>query len=291
MLTQLSMKFQCHEGLLIDLEQITTIIGPNDSGKSAILRALKWLAFNEWPGKADGFIPHGKDEAMAMALIDDHCIIRKKSGKENLYILDDQEYRAFHPHVPESIVKVLNLKSDNFQDQHDPAFWLMLNSGQAAGALNDIFNLQAIDTATGNLNSELRLARSRVTVAEGRLTESEKTRDALIWTKDASRDLDRLEELQKVLQQLCQLQTETTTAMEELDKLLALEVDIAAALEMAEDALEVGKGIETLNEEITQLKYLQELESQEKSMANSLKTKEAQLKKWLSGQCPLCGRQ
>ena len=35
--------FQCHEHLDIAFDpQLTTIVGPSDVGKTAILRALKW---------------------------------------------------------------------------------------------------------------------------------------------------------------------------------------------------------------------------------------------------------
>lgn len=39
--------FQAHKDTTIEFDRITTIVGPSDIGKSAVLRALKWVAKNE----------------------------------------------------------------------------------------------------------------------------------------------------------------------------------------------------------------------------------------------------
>lgn len=42
--------FQAHKDTTIEFDCITTIVGPSDIGKSAVLRALKWVAKNEPKG-------------------------------------------------------------------------------------------------------------------------------------------------------------------------------------------------------------------------------------------------
>ena len=50
--------FQTHQEVKLDLSPtITTIKGPTDSGKSSVLRALRWVCLNDIPG--DEFIREG----------------------------------------------------------------------------------------------------------------------------------------------------------------------------------------------------------------------------------------
>lgn len=39
--------FQAHKDTTIEFDRITTIVGPSDTGKSAVLRAFKWVEKNE----------------------------------------------------------------------------------------------------------------------------------------------------------------------------------------------------------------------------------------------------
>ncbi|MDE2104483.1 MAG: AAA family ATPase, partial [Patescibacteria group bacterium] len=54
--------FQCHKSLVLDLNApVVCIKGPTDSGKSAILRALRWVCQNNFAG--DDFIREGAKKA------------------------------------------------------------------------------------------------------------------------------------------------------------------------------------------------------------------------------------
>ena len=75
--------FQSHKNLKIDFSpNVTSIIGPSDVGKSAIIRALRWIVFNRPAG--DAFIQHGTKQAEVIIQVEKDTIIRTK-GKENLY--------------------------------------------------------------------------------------------------------------------------------------------------------------------------------------------------------------
>ena len=53
--------FQSHKHSVIDFdEQLNVIVGPSDSGKSAIIRGIKWVLYNEPTG--DYFIKEGSTE-------------------------------------------------------------------------------------------------------------------------------------------------------------------------------------------------------------------------------------
>lgn len=176
--------FQTHRKRLIRFDPaITTIRGPTDVGKSAVLRALRWLALNDTAG--DEFVSWGADEAVAIIEMMnsyrggsfDAKIVRRK-GRENVYKLNGQIFKAFGAgKVPDVVAEVLALSEINFQRQHDKPFWLDDPAGEVSRQLNKVIDLSVIDTAMSNAARMVRTARERVTVSGERLGEK-RTREA-----------------------------------------------------------------------------------------------------------------
>lgn len=173
--------FQAHRKRLIQFDPaITTIRGPTDVGKSAVLRALRWLALNDTGG--DEFVTWGADEAVAIVELEDGAggeakIVRRK-GRENVYKLNGQVFKAFGAgKVPDTVAQALDLNEINFQKQHDKPFWLDDPAGEVSRQLNKVIDLSVIDTALSNAAKMVRQSRERVSVSEARLGEK-RTREA-----------------------------------------------------------------------------------------------------------------
>ena len=65
--------FQKHEDLTVSFDdRITTIVGPSDVGKSAVLRALRWVLTNQPDGS--GFIREGEKNASVVLRVDGRTI-------------------------------------------------------------------------------------------------------------------------------------------------------------------------------------------------------------------------
>src|SRR6516225_3143706 len=111
--------WQNHERRIINFDPLcTTIVGDNGAGKSAIIRAIRWVAFNEWVGKADGFITWGKETSHVRLWTGEHRIERIKGGGSNLYVLDGHRYKfdvVNRRSPPDPVVGALHLGRDNFQ--------------------------------------------------------------------------------------------------------------------------------------------------------------------------------
>ena len=172
-IVQITLKnFQAHAQLKLVLEQgITTITGPTDAGKSAIIRALRWICLNDVAG--DAFIRDGAKEAEVVLSIDKHEVIRKR-GRGNLYELDGKVFEAFGQDVPSDIAKVLRLSPLNFQQQHDSPFWFCETAGEVSRQLNDIVDLSVIDTALANISQSVNQARTRQAMSEERVASTER---------------------------------------------------------------------------------------------------------------------
>lgn len=165
--------FQTHERKRIKFDRrVTTIIGPSDRGKSAIIRALRWVCLNDLRG--DAFIRDGADFVRVSLLLDGTKITRSKRGVANAYKMGNETYVALRSDVPEDIKEVLNVDTINFQAQHDAPFWFSLSPGQVSRELNAIVDLGVIDATLKNLNSVVRDAKARVEVCTEQARDSKR---------------------------------------------------------------------------------------------------------------------
>ena len=171
--------FQCHRSLAVEFDPlVTTLTGKTNAGKSAILRALRWLAQNFPAGNE--FISDGEKYSRVRLIVDGRRITRR-IGDRNEYRLDGKVYKAFGRAVPSAIVELLNVTDENFQGQLDAPFWFSLSPGQVAKELNRIVDLGVIDQTLTNLAQVGRQAASEVALTKTRLQEAKEAKARLAW--------------------------------------------------------------------------------------------------------------
>ena len=147
--------FQSHKHSELIFHQGTNvIIGMSDSGKSAIIRAIKWLTQNRPQG--DSFRSSWGGSTVVHIETDKDKIDRWKHNYENAYRLDIKTFEAFKTEVPQEIQDALNLTEINFQHQLDSPFLLSMSSGDVATYFNKVAKLDKIDTGLQNINSKIR---------------------------------------------------------------------------------------------------------------------------------------
>lgn len=188
--------FQAHEHLIVDFGQTTCVRGQTDVGKSAVLRALRWVCLNDIGGEE--FITHGKRQCLVCLKVkiknELHIIWRIRGGGENVYKLDGQEFKAFGNSVPEPIARLLNVSGINFQSQHDSPYWFTESAGEVSRRLNSIVDLSVIDTALSYAASEVRTAQDRLNVCEERAIELKNEYDELEPQRGRIKDFDALQQ-------------------------------------------------------------------------------------------------
>lgn len=206
--------FQVHENLDLVLDpHITCIIGASDVGKSAILRALRWVMTNQPAG--DAFVRHGADVAFVELTVDGRIVTRRRGKSENVYLFDKETYKSFGAAaVPDTLARFLNVGPVNFQGQLDPPFWFLETAPQLSRNLNAIVNLGEIDEILATAAFEVRKAKSVVDLTEERLKAARAKRDELEWVMDMDDQLFELEKLGKDW-------TEEQQSVEYLDGLIA----------------------------------------------------------------------
>ncbi len=287
MLEQLRLhNWQCHKDRIFRFGRITIIVGDNGAGKSSIVRALRWLAFNEWDGEANAHVTEGKEESEVELVFDGGSkVSRTKGPNHNSYLVNGRERKAFGKQVP-SDMHALAISPSSFQSQRDNPFWITLTGGQAAIALNEIFSLETIDKSLSSIVSEIRLAKTREQVSKERLALLRGKKKSLTWTKQANTDLKKLEVLQEKISKIEEKQKQ----LGKIECLQLLADQGNAAIDAGEELLGIAQFLHETGQKIYSIKRLVDLEEKQKCLAKTLNTKSPQLKKLLQETCPLCGR-
>lgn len=253
--------FQAHKHLEIELDpHITSIIGPSDSGKSAIIRALRWLIFNRPLG--DAFIKTGSKQAAVILKTENHTI-KRKIGQENLYILDGEKYKAFKAGVPEEIQNILKLDEINFQNQHDSPFWFNESAGEVSRQLNQIVDLEIMDKTLTNLAGELRKARAEESVIQKRIEETSEQRQKLKHIRQMDDDLKKVESYYKEHSEITVLTDSLASIISEVRLYTESQKKHAMTAEIGEKAVSAGniwrgciKDVRNLKDTIAQVRDL-----------------------------------
>jgi exonuclease SbcC len=163
--------FQSHENTVLDFaDGLNVIVGPSDQGKSAVIRALKWVLYNE-PRGID-FIRHGASMAHVTVELDNgSSITRERSKTKNRYIIASEGeekiiLEGFGNDVPEEVIKAhgmpkVLLDNDmssclNIGDQLEAPFLLSESGSVRAKAIGRLTGLHIIDKAIRDCNNDLR---------------------------------------------------------------------------------------------------------------------------------------
>lgn len=182
--------FQSHEYTEIDFSQgLNVFVGPSDSGKSAILRALRWVLFNQ-PRGTD-FIRAGASQCRVSLTFTDGtevARIRNKNGSINRYILrladgTEQVFEGFGNQVPHEITQIhqiASLKLDSkelyvqFGNQLESPFLLFESNQNKAKTIGRISGAHLIDNALKKASSDqksLQMEMKRLEQERGKLEE------------------------------------------------------------------------------------------------------------------------
>lgn len=231
MIEELLLKnFQTHEKLKIIFDpMVTVIVGKTDSGKSSVIRALRWVLLNQPRGGA--FVKHGETGSGVRVKIDGAAITRAKEGDQNTYTLDDNSWTAFGTNIPERITKFTQIDELNFQQQHDPPFWLSLSAGEVSRRLNAIVDLEIIDKVSAGIKSKLQDQKRQVELNLGRLRVEKEKLETLSWVAKAEIDLAKLSEREGEIH-------DRISVKDQLDRLLQEILELCKVLNRKVTALE-----------------------------------------------------
>jgi exonuclease SbcC len=253
--------YQSHKSTTLELSNgVNIIIGNSDSGKSGLIRTLRWLITNKPRG--DAFRSHwGGDTEVNLTLNNQWEITRLKSKKDNSYKLytiiydenegreDFQEYDSFNQDVPDEIKSNLNFSDINFQYQIDPPFLLSESSGEVARILNKIVNLDSIDNLLKTIESKKRKFKSEIEHLTIRQTTLENELNQFPNLEEMEKDIVELEVLQKEIDNITNQITVLLTIIKSIES-------VETELENIGDVDSIEKGIINLIEQSKEIENL-----------------------------------
>lgn len=259
--------FQSHkESNLIFCDGVNIIIGKSDSGKTAILRALRWVIWNRPSG--DAFRSNwGGDTEVTIETTEKNLITRAKN-RENLYQLNDCPFKAFSTDVPKEIQDALNINETNFQTQFDQPFLLTSTAGEVAIHFNKIAHIDKINSSIKKIQSTIRGIEQSIKTEE---VNQEQYEDQLKQFDNLEKfeiDIDVLEDLENVRKNQIQfatkcqkLITDIEAVQEEIEESMPdeeLEISIDSTLTLYADVDLVSKEIKNISGIVISIESIEE---------------------------------
>lgn len=161
--------FQSHRNTVLEFsEGLNCITGSSHVGKSALVRGLKFLLFNEFDKK---YVTWGEDICSVKALFDNGIeLTRERNGSINRYVLKKDKvedvFENFGTDVPKKIIDVLQIYKAQFDadkfvnlnimEQHDNFFLLNESDTFRAKAIGSLIGLHYVDSATRSLLADIK---------------------------------------------------------------------------------------------------------------------------------------
>lgn len=294
------LNFQSHEKSKLDFSNgVNVIVGCSDSGKTAIIRALRWLSWNRpsgnsicsnWGGTTnvvieteEGFVRRSKDKKDTYELL--------IKGRKNLV------FHAFGTNVPEEITTFLNLSEINLQQQLDSPFLLNNSSGEVAQHFNKIARLDKIDSGLQNVQRWIRELEQNIKFRTEQLSKQREEIKTFDYLDKFEAEVEVLEEMEIHRNALVNKRNKLDTLLEHIrevqidlknnDWILTFEKPVKNLLKLHEDRKAVETQRSRLFKEVSNIRRITGLLEAEKTKLSALQTK---FEKEFPKVCPLCGK-
>lgn len=225
--------FQSHRHTVLNLdEHVNVILGSSDVGKTAILRALGWVFFNEPQGTA--FIRAGETStSVELIYSDGYSVKRIRNKKFNGYHINHPDFdepkklSGFGSSVPEEIQEITGVRkfeiadkiesSITYQTQLEGAFLLSESSIKKAKAIGAISNVNIIDRAIQIANSNIKDFRKNINTSEEALKNSEEQIKEYDNLDERKQNLEKVKDLYSELIQKNKMNEHLSVLNQRLD--------------------------------------------------------------------------
>jgi len=167
---------QSHEYSLLNFSSALNIIyGRTHSGKSSIIRGMKWALENKPRGdeyRRDD-TANDKNTAVSLSFKEGSYVSREKNPNTGLnqYLssASDEPFKALRSDLPDEIKSITKIRPENIQSQGDRYFLLGKTSGQVATELNKVVGLKIIDDKLSKIKSIASGYSTRVKVLDSQI--------------------------------------------------------------------------------------------------------------------------
>lgn len=293
--------YQSHRDSIIEFDKgVNVIVGPTDSGKSSIIRALRWVIWNRPTGEE---FRSDWDGITSVCCKVDNIEIDRIRGKDmNTYVKgegdEEFEFEAIRTEVPEEIQKIFNINEINLQQQHDNLFLLTNTPGEVAQHFNKIAHLELIDTSQKNIKGWLRDLKTTIDYDKTKLENAQQELKQYDYVDVLEADVETLEETEATCIQLYQdirvlkdIVVKIEQCTRDVEELEAIMQDAT----LVDKVLAQFKQLHSIEFEIQKVRSLLVLIGdtayKEVKLKDKIKILEEQFEQLMPKTCPLCGQQ
>lgn len=195
--------FQSHKDTTIEFHPgLNVIKGTSDHGKTALARAIIWLARNRPTGEGFKNLDAEKDDIVEVSLeFGEHQISHIREKGKSKYLVNGEELKAHGAAVPDHVTELLNIGDYNIKEQLDSPFLILSSPGEVAKEFNRIVNLDEVDVVLQRVNKLVRDNDIRTKISEEKLNELESQKLSLEFVPELDTRIARLEQLREKINQ------------------------------------------------------------------------------------------
>lgn len=199
--------FQSHKYTVLEFnEQLNVIVGPSDSGKTAILRGIRWVLYNEPSG--DYFIREGENHCSVTIEFSDGIKVKRfRSRSKNIYYLynsdnDEIVFEGFGTSVPDEIINATGIKKIildkdlskpiNLSDQLEGAFLLSEKGSTRASSIGRLVGVNIIDDTIRDTLRDIRSLSVKKKSIEERVSKLEEELSQYEYLEELKRRIEKI---------------------------------------------------------------------------------------------------
>ena len=185
MIRTISLKnIQKHSEISVELSPTITVVwGDNGAGKTAFIRALRWICQNR--PSVSKMVTRGKDEASAKVVTDRGSVARFKTEDKNGYNINGEEFLRVGRQVPAKVKEVIYLGDMNFQTTNDKQFFISKTENERYEYLMEALQLNTALILVKSINIEIK----KLTAQLKDIEEKEKEYKKLMGTLPRSKEI------------------------------------------------------------------------------------------------------
>lgn len=262
--------FQCHKDLTLYLGRSTVLQGDSNHGKTAVLRALYWVAYNEPKGdayvsswaKSGSRFKQGECTEVVLT-VDGHTIVRHRDNDFNGYVVDGTRYEALRGNVPDAVTQILNLSDVSVQKQLDAPFLLSMTPGEAATFLNELAGLEDV---SGILATAKKMSTDATTAADKAKADAaaaEEQEKQLTWVDDIQDIVGKCEKGEESLHSVREGLEKIGRTVEDMDITLRELHPLERALAVLPEDVDNEAAIRACREGITALRSYRDADQED----------------------------
>jgi exonuclease SbcC len=296
--------FQSWKDVVIDFSRgVNVIKGRSHSGKSSIIRALRWGSLND-PNRGDYFASWFAGEkditSVGIEYTDDSYIIRKKGKGVNSYDLSTGDLPTIGTDLPDEVKAITRMGPINIQDQDEQYFMLKETPGTVAKELNKLVGLDIIDETLTKMNRLENENKVKLKLLERDSTDIKEGLEELDFVDDLQKRVEHIEALWEEYQKINRQRLEIIRLTEEIrqeeefikdtSEWLTIKKPVVKLKVLLTQSAEIQRSLQNLNSLCDDISQAEVVKARLGERVGELKKqKEALLKEHANDFCATCG--